>query len=76
MYIKSKYEKVGVLPIRIVKSNVSSVGPSSERNEGPTFETLDFIIRIGRTPTFSYFGLYLYSAYSAHCVYNFTLAYK
>ena len=28
---KSKYEKVGVLPIRIVKSNVSSVGPSSER---------------------------------------------
>ena len=27
-----KYEKVGVLPIRIVKSNVSSVGPSSERN--------------------------------------------
>ena len=30
--------KVGVLPIRIVKSNVSSVGPSSERNEGPTLE--------------------------------------
>ena len=29
---KSKYEKVGVLPIRIVYSNVSSVGPSSERN--------------------------------------------
>ena len=29
---KSKYEKVGVLPIWIVKSNVSSVGPSSERN--------------------------------------------
>ena len=29
---KSKYEKVGVLPTRIVKSNVSSVGPSSERN--------------------------------------------
>ena len=28
---KSKYKKVGVLPIRIVKSNVSSVGPSSER---------------------------------------------
>ena len=28
----SKYEKVGVLPIRIVKSNVSSIGPSSERN--------------------------------------------
>ena len=29
---KSKYKKVGVLPIRIVKSNVSSVGPLSERN--------------------------------------------
>ena len=30
---KSKYKKVGVLPMRIVKSNVSSVGPSSERNQ-------------------------------------------
>ena len=29
---KSKYKKVGVLPIRIVKSNVSRVGPSSERD--------------------------------------------
>ena len=29
---KSKYEKVGVLPIQIVKSNVSSIGPLSERN--------------------------------------------
>ena len=29
---KSKYKKGGVLPIRIVKSNVSSIGPSSERN--------------------------------------------
>ena len=28
---KSKWEKVGVLPIRRVKSVVSSVGPSSER---------------------------------------------
>ena len=28
---KSKYKKVGVLPIRIVWSNVSSIGPSSER---------------------------------------------
>ena len=32
---KSKYKKVGVLLIRIVKSNVSSVGPSSERNMFP-----------------------------------------
>ena len=29
---KSKYKMVGVLPIRIVWSNVSSIGPSSERN--------------------------------------------
>ena len=42
------------MPIRIVKSNVLSVDPSSERNEflflsdeGPTLETLDFTIRIG-----------------------------
>ena len=33
---KSKYKKVGVLPIRIVQSNVSSVGPSSERNNSLT----------------------------------------
>ena len=41
---KSKYKKVGVLPIRIVKSNVSSVGPSLERifsDEGSSLETLD-----------------------------------
>ena len=31
---ESKYKKVGVLPIRIVWSNVSSIGPSSERNRG------------------------------------------
>ena len=29
---KSKYKNVGVLPIQIVYSNVSSIGPSSERN--------------------------------------------
>ena len=69
MYIKlfrdllsfiAKYEKVGQLPIRIIKSNVSSVGPSSERNrkkflflstkeEGSTLETLDFTVRIDFT---------------------------
>ena len=32
-------------------------------------ETLDFIIHIGSTPTFSYFDLYLYSTYAAHYVY-------
>ena len=30
---KSKYKKVSVLPIWIVKSNVSSIGPSSERKK-------------------------------------------
>ena len=32
-------------------------------------ETLDFTIRIGSTPTFLYFDLYLYSAYAEHYVY-------
>ena len=32
-------------------------------------ETLDFTIRVGSTPTFLYFDLYLYSAYAAHYVY-------
>ena len=38
-------------------------------DEGPMLETLDHIIRIGSTPTFLYFDLYLYSAYAAHYVY-------
>ena len=73
---KSKYKVVGVLPIRIdwiVKSNVSSVRPSLRRgflsDEGPTLETLDYTIRIGGTPTFLYFDLYLHSAYAAHFIY-------
>ena len=51
----------------IVWSNVSSIGS----DEGPMLETLDYIIRIGSTPTFLYFDLYLYSAYAAvvHYVY-------
>ena len=32
-------------------------------------ETLDYTLRIGSTPTFLYFDLYLYSAYAAHYVY-------
>ena len=32
-------------------------------------ETLDYTIRIGRTPTILYLDLYLYSAYAAHYVY-------
>ena len=35
-----------------------------------TLETLDYTIRIGSTPTFLYFDLYLYSAYAAHYVYK------
>ena len=31
-------------------------------------ETLDYTIRIGSTPTFLYFDLYLYSAYEAHYI--------
>ena len=34
---RSKYEKVGVLPKRTVKCNVSSIGPSSYRQYAPTF---------------------------------------
>ena len=39
-------------------------------DEGPMLETLDYTIRIGSTPTFLYFDLYLYSAYAAHFVHN------
>ena len=45
--------------MRIVKSNVSSVGLFFS-DEGPTLETLDYTIRIGSTPTFLYFNLYTY----------------
>ena len=38
-------------------------------DEGSMLETLDYTIRIGSTPTFLYFDLYLYSAYAAHCIY-------
>ena len=36
-------------------------------------ETLDYTIRIGSTPTFLYFDLYLYSAYAAHFVYIYII---
>ena len=38
-------------------------------DEGSMLETLDHTFRIGSTPTFLYFDLYLYSAYAAHYVY-------
>ena len=33
-------------------------------DEGATLETLDYTVRIGSTPTFLYFDLYLYSDYA------------
>ena len=42
-------------------------------DEGPILETLDHTIRIGSTPTFLYFDLYLYSAYAAHYVYSYSI---
>ena len=50
--MKSKYKKVGVLPIWIVKSNRLFVS-----DEGTMLEMLDFTIRIGSTPTFLYFDI-------------------
>ena len=42
-------------------------------DEGPMLETLNHTIRIGSTPTFLYFDLYLYSAYAAHYVLKWPL---
>ena len=61
---KSKYKKVGVLLIRIVKSNVSSESPSSEmmitfflwQRANARLVRL-YYIHIGSTPTFLYFDL-------------------
>ena len=60
---KSKYKKVGVLPIRIVLSNVSRFGPSSERKGQYSKCQTIVTIRIGSTPIFLYFDLYLYYVY-------------
>ena len=45
-------------------------------DEGPMLEALHYTTRIGSTPTFLYFDLYLYSvsAYAAHHVYQFTFS--
>ena len=53
---KSKYKKVGVLPIQYVFLSVSRFMFLSD--EGPTLETLDFTIRIGSTRTT--FIIYVY----------------
>ena len=44
-------------------------GANPGSDEGPMLEMLNYTIRIGSTPTFLYFDLYLYSAYAAHFVY-------
>ena len=41
-------------------------------DKGPTLETLDFTFYIGSTPTFSYFDLYLNTAYAAHYILCFS----
>ena len=52
--------------------NVEAIKITSQQHsdEGPMLETLDHTIRIGSTPTFLYFDLYLYSAYAVHYIYN------
>ena len=68
VYIRITYTKTLVYcQIRIVKSNVSFVDRSSERNRdvGPTLETSDFTIRIVSTPTF------IYTCYSVHSLRRF-----
>ena len=52
---KSKYKEVGVLHY---------MDFMFLSDELPTLETLDFTIRIGSTPTFLYFDLYLNTAYT------------
>ena len=49
-------------------SRISLTNVKFLSDEGPILETLDYTIRIGSTPTFLYFDLYLYSAYAAHYV--------
>ena len=74
---KSKHKKVGVLPIWIVKCNISSVLALHLflSDEGPMLQTLDFTIRIDSTPTFLYFDFYILSLslqYTTNAVLNFT----
>ena len=40
-------------------------------DEGPTLKTIDFAIRIGSTPTFLYFDLYLNTAYATYVYFTF-----
>ena len=59
----------GVLPIRIVKSHVSNVGEKQTKGQqraNARNVILLITTRIGSTPTFLFFDLYLYSAYAAN----------
>ena len=58
------------LKLHLKDTGMAILSPTVNSDEGPRLETLDYTIRIGSTPTFSYFDLYLYSAYAAHYVYN------
>ena len=61
---------VGVLPVRIVKSNVSSIGPSSETlflsDEGSTPETLDFAFSISAVHQAFYISLFKSNLFNAN----------
>ena len=60
---KSKYKKVGVLPIQIVKSNVSSVGPSLERNRSANVRNVRLYY-----PYRQYTDLFIFRFVSEHCL--------
>ena len=44
-------------------------------DEGPMLETIEYTIRIGSTPIFLYFDLYLYTANTEHYVYIYIYIY-
>ena len=64
----NKIELASMNKVELVSMNKVELASMNKVNEGPTLETLDFTIRFGSTPAFSYFDLYLYSAYATHYV--------
>ena len=66
-----------LVPVYLVMTSISSYDHVYPSDEGPMLETLDFTIRIGSTPTFLYFDLYLHSVNAAHYVYlSFYMLYQ